>query len=122
MNTLGVGTSWDEGGPIVLHSPWWLRAHWGRAFELVKLIPHTGTGAPEGHGLVLLRRRPVSLSTGDLERLEPDEPRELTAMQHHIAQLQREALILRQQNEMFRSSLSWKVTKPLRRARQRIRG
>jgi hypothetical protein len=121
MNALGVGTSWDEGGPITFHSPWWLRAHWGRAFEILQLVPHTGSAAPEGHGLILLRRKPVSLTRADLERPEPGEPRELTALAHHVSQLQREAFVLRRQNDVFRSSLSWRVTKPLRAARRRVR-
>ena len=24
----------DSGGPFVFHSEWWLREHWGRAFEI----------------------------------------------------------------------------------------
>jgi SAM-dependent methyltransferase len=30
----------ETSGPLVLHSPWWLEAHWGRAFEEVTLWPH----------------------------------------------------------------------------------
>src|SRR6266566_5940336 len=37
MNVLRPGHSWDLGGPMVLHSPWWIRAHWGRAFDIVDL-------------------------------------------------------------------------------------
>ena len=25
-------------GPLVLHSPWWLRSHWGRAYEVLTLV------------------------------------------------------------------------------------
>ena len=32
-----IAAPWSEGGPCVLHSPWWLRAHFGRAFEVVDL-------------------------------------------------------------------------------------
>ena len=63
---LWAGKPWDAGGPIVFHSPWWLRAHWGRAFEVLRILPHTGDGRAEGHGLVLLRRKPVQLSAEDL--------------------------------------------------------
>ena len=37
MNPLMHGYSWDHGGPIAFNSHWWLRAHWGRAFDIVKL-------------------------------------------------------------------------------------
>ena len=33
MNVLLQWQGWDDGGPCVLHSPWWLRAHWGRIFD-----------------------------------------------------------------------------------------
>jgi len=35
MNVLRSGVSFDRGGPNVFHSPWWLRARWGRAFDIV---------------------------------------------------------------------------------------
>src|SRR3712207_8661275 len=34
MTVLGYGHPWEAGGPMVLHSEWWIRAHWGRAFEI----------------------------------------------------------------------------------------
>lgn len=96
MNALWEGNPWDEGGPVVLHSGWWLRAHWGRLFEVVDLVPYTGEEKPVGHGLVLLRKKPVkSVTVSDLERLEPGEEREIWALQHHVKQLRREAAQLR---------------------------
>ena len=94
MNTLLHGNPWDLGGPIALHSPWWLRAHWGRAFDILELAPYFGEN-PEGHGLVLLRKKPVHLTVEDLTRLEPGEPREISALQHHAEQLRRETVQLR---------------------------
>jgi hypothetical protein len=84
-----TGSDWDESrigmtvvsalnGPgrrIVFHSEWWLRAHWGRAFEL---LPVEET---EGGRLVTLRKRPGDITPDDLERPEPGEGRELTAAQ-----------------------------------------
>jgi SAM-dependent methyltransferase len=90
MNVLDVGQDWSLGGPSVLLSPWWIRAHWGRAFEVVRLEDPAA-----GHGTVLLRKLPVSLTTEDLERPEPDEPRELQALAHQARQLQREIMALR---------------------------
>ena len=95
MNSLGAGIPWDIGGPIVLHSPWWLRAHWGRAFDIIELRPHLGAVQPAGHGVVVLQRKDVRLSVEDLERLEPAEPRELSALQHQVEQLQREVVTMR---------------------------
>jgi SAM-dependent methyltransferase len=92
MNVLWAGKSWEAGGPVAFHSPWWLRAHWGRAFEIISLLPHTGEATPEGHGLILARRKDVHLSAGDLERIEPGENREITALEHQVRQLHDETL------------------------------
>jgi SAM-dependent methyltransferase len=85
MNPLGF---WGE--PFVFHSEWWLRAHWGRLFEILELH-QSGFGAPSnrdiGHGYMLLRPRDVSLTIDDLERDEPDEPRYITSRRHHWRQL-----------------------------------
>lgn len=43
MNVLRRDQAWDDGGPVVLMSDWWVRAHWGRAFQILKV-------APEIHG------------------------------------------------------------------------
>jgi SAM-dependent methyltransferase len=99
MNALRAGNPWNLGGPFTLHSPWWIRAHWGRAFDIVAMKPHTGSGKPVGHGVVLLRRKPVRVTSQDLERLEPDEPRELGALRHHVDQLRRETLQLRKHGQ-----------------------
>ena len=110
MNVLFPGQDWDLGGPIVMHSPWWIRAHWGRAFDVLSLRPSGFAAEPgQGQGVCLLRRKPVALTTEDLERLEPDEPRELEAVRHNVAQLARELTALR-------ASPSWRVTAPLRTA------
>jgi hypothetical protein len=114
MNSLVHGASWDLGGPITLHSPWWLRAHWGRAFEILDLRPHTGGDRPAGHGLVLMRKKPVQVTAEDLQRLEPGEPREISALQHQVEQLRDETLKLQ-------ASASWRITAPLRAAKRRLR-
>ena len=110
MNRIRCGQDWALGGPVAMHSPWWIRAHWGRAFEILTLRP-SGFGHPtsSGQGVVLLRKKPVSLTTEELERWEPDEPRELEAVRHNRDQLERELAFVRQ-------SRSWRVTVPLRAA------
>ncbi len=103
MNALRAGTPWDLGGPVTLHSPWWLRVHWGRLFEVLALEP--GGEKPGSHGVILLRRRSVHLTVGDLERLDPDEPREVSALQHHVRQLTNETLQLRQATQYLEDRL-----------------
>jgi SAM-dependent methyltransferase len=92
INLTRCGTPWDRGGPNTFISPWWLRAHWGRAFEILRLEPAAyDSGDPRGlQGFAVLRRKPVDISRGDLEAPEPDEPRELSAARHNVRQLARE--------------------------------
>ena len=39
MNVYLAGQSWELGGPMVLHSPWWIAEHWGRLFDVEQLKP-----------------------------------------------------------------------------------
>jgi hypothetical protein len=74
MNALRHWVSFEAAaGPMILHSTWWLRAHWGRAFEILEIDE-----APVGLGLsnhrwLAMRKRDVTLTVADLERPEPDE-------------------------------------------------
>jgi SAM-dependent methyltransferase len=100
MNALRHWAPWDVGGPMVLHSTWWLRAHWGRAFEILEIDDSPVGVAPTeatlrwsgftNHRWVAMRKRDVGLTAGDLERPEPDEPRELAAALHNVRQLRGE--------------------------------
>jgi len=136
MNPLLHGYSWDLGGPIAINSPWWIRTHWGRAFEIVELRPVIDEGVPS-HGLVLARKKPVQLTVGDLARLEPNEPREILSLKHHAKQLAAETVRLRVAHEaqshqsaridsleqelgQIRNSLSWQLTAPLRAAKRHM--
>ena len=78
----------QEGGPVVFHSEWWLRSHWGRAFELLEVLDdavEVGTRAgPFGeglwrHGLVVARPRRGDLTAEELRAPEPGEHREHAA-------------------------------------------
>lgn|SRR5215204_5592630 len=123
MNALHHHTDWDAGGPIVLMSDWWVRAHWGRAFEILDI-------APQIHDMswAVMRKRDVQLTTEDLERPE-DDPREYLAARHNLRQLrqafhlergafQREreghAAALQHLRDHYEGSLSWKLTRPVR--------
>ena len=92
MNVLGYGQPWDDGGPNVFLAPWWIRAHWGRAFEIVQL-----RHSERGHGFVLLRKPAAGPSPvpEELEWPEPEDPRELRSLQHQVRQLRGEVLDLR---------------------------
>jgi SAM-dependent methyltransferase len=96
MNVLGYGRPWNAGGPMVLHSEWWLRAHWGRAFTVERFRP----GGDGGQDTLVLRRdeRPAPTVEALLEP-EPGEPRELTAALHCIRQLHREHATLNRQHD-----------------------
>lgn len=87
MNPLQTWARYPNGAPVVLHSTWWLRAHWGRAFEIVEI--EEPEGAPKQR-LLALKKRDVDISVADLEAPEPGEPREYTAVAHNVQQLRGE--------------------------------
>jgi SAM-dependent methyltransferase len=150
MNVLKYGQSWDLGGPMVMHSPWWIEEHWGRGFEIVSLTPEGfAAGSSIGHGSVLMRKRDVPVSAEMFERPAPGDTREAPALAHAVAQLQAEALTLRNESGYFNTlrgeaveqtrsieaqtedlrqrlatleaSRSWRLTRPLRAIAHRIR-
>jgi SAM-dependent methyltransferase len=114
MNVLAYGVSWEAGGPMVLHSPWWIREHWGRAFEILELRPTSEWG----EGAVVLRRREVRVTPEDLERIDPRDERELRALRHNLRQVQREGVLVQQAHAAelreLEQSRSWRLTRPLR--------
>jgi hypothetical protein len=109
MNVLRHDQGWDDGGPMVLMSDWWVRAHWGRAFEILE------TAEVHGQTWALMRRRDVALTVADLER-PSDDPREFAALRHNLRQVQRE---LEGRGEELRrdyeGTRSWRLTRPWRR-------
>jgi hypothetical protein len=93
----------DEGsGARVLHSPWWLRSHWGRAFEILSLRSSGFAGGR--HGFVLGRKRDVSLTRDDLERPDAEDPREIQAQRQQLVVLEREAGAMREKWQRGRRS------------------
>jgi SAM-dependent methyltransferase len=90
MNVIRKWNPWEDGGPIVFHSEWWIREHWGRAFDVLLVERHDPAEAPKGQGAAFLRRRPGLLERADLERAG-DDPRELAAARHNVEQLHEEA-------------------------------
>jgi SAM-dependent methyltransferase len=116
MNVLRHDQGWDDGGPMVLMSDWWVREHWGRAFEVLAVEPMV-----HGQTWALLRKRPVAITPALLA--EPsDDPREYLALRHNFEQLQREQLArFAELRRSYERSLSWRVTRPLRAAGAAIR-
>jgi hypothetical protein len=103
MLVLGYGAPWSAGGPMVLFSEWWIRAHWGRLFE-VEHLRSSGFAAPAdqpSQGVALLRRKPVTLSPDDLRAPERDEPREIAALTTALAQTQRERAALNERHDAY---------------------
>jgi SAM-dependent methyltransferase len=84
---------WQVGGAWVFHSEWWLREHWGRAFDVTATVgpPRTAGGSPEvTHSYIVLRRKPGRFSPEELERPAIDDPRELAGMQTTLRLLRAE--------------------------------
>jgi SAM-dependent methyltransferase len=115
MNVLKHGQSWELGGPMVLHSPWWIREHWGRAFDVVTLREQgfvTDARGSGGHGVVLLRKRPGAMGVEELERIDLGEPRELLALRHNVEQLRRESSEARAYAERLEAALEFHRGRP----------
>jgi SAM-dependent methyltransferase len=138
MNVLHHLAGWEDGGPLVLHSEWWVRAHWGRAFEILEIrdrLPNEGWA----HSWALLRPRPTAPTREDLERPEPGEQREVEALRHNLRQVQAEMeravreteeraareteeRVARETAASYERSASWRLTRPLRAIRARRGG
>jgi len=106
MNVYEAGQDWEVGGPMVLHSPWWIEAHWGRLFAIERLRPRgflEGAAEPgqDDHGVAVLRKTPGTVSVEELERLDPAEEREATALHHDVLHLRAEVAALRAKADGF---------------------
>lgn len=93
MNVLHHGRSWDQGGPAVFLSGWWIEEHWGRAFEILTLREEGFAAFPgwRGQGVLLARKRPADITVEELERVDPADEREIEALRHNIRQLHHES-------------------------------
>jgi SAM-dependent methyltransferase len=120
----------DQGGPMVMMSDWWIRAHWGRAFEILHIEPEI-----HNQSWAVMRRRDVQLTAADLERPD-DDPREYLALRENLRLTQRELVVAQEELEDVRQehaaalsdirreyedSLSWRITRPVREGRQLLR-
>jgi SAM-dependent methyltransferase len=110
MNVLRRDQEWKRGGPMVFMSDWWIRAHWGRAFEILNEVP------VHGQTWLLLRKRDVEITATELG--EPaDDPREYLAVLHNLRQVERDCeQLLAELRSGYEHSLSWRLTRPIRKA------
>lgn len=104
-------------------SDWWIREHWGRAFDVLELAPRI-----HNQSWAVLRKRDIEVTPEELER-PSDDPREYLAMRHNLRQAQQEIELTQRQQAArldelrreYEQSLSWRLTRPLREARRMIR-
>jgi SAM-dependent methyltransferase len=113
MHVEHYGASFDDSwGPAVYLSEWWLREHWGRAFEILRHVPHGYSVTAEqrarglGQGVVTLRRKSIALAPEDLER-PGDDARELAAALYSRELVYREVAHLHG-GELARLNREWR--------------
>ncbi len=75
---MAVLRGWDGPFAWVLHSEWWLREHWGRAFDFQAVIR---PGGAITHSYVVLCRHDREISPAQLEWVDPTEAREIAGLQ-----------------------------------------
>jgi SAM-dependent methyltransferase len=134
MNVLQHNKGREAGGPMVMMSDWWIREHWGRAFEILRIEPQI-----HNQSWAVMRKRSVELTPDDVAR-PGDDPREYEAVRENLRQTQRElehaeAELDAARRELerhrhqasaeieavrgeYERSLSWRVTRPLRECRR----
>ncbi len=92
-----------RGGSQVLLSEWWIHAHLERGFEIVHLQTDGWGRLPDrnlrGQGILLLRRKDVSLTVDEWLAPQPEEPREWLSAQFNLRLLRQEILKLRAEHE-----------------------
>ena len=107
-----TGAAWDEqrigmtvvsaldgpGRRLVFHAEWWLRAHWGRAFEVVSV----GQGDERR---IVLTTRDEHPTADELRRPEPGDERELAAAQANAHLLEGQLDRSRRQLEVQREDM-----------------
>jgi SAM-dependent methyltransferase len=81
----------ENNGPVVFQSDWWLRAHWGRAFEIDSYdhdsfaVGVMQDGREHLQSMLAARAREERKTVAQLLAPEPDEPREFTGLMAAIA-------------------------------------
>lgn len=95
MNVSAYDESFDAGGPNVLMSPWWIQAHWGRAFDILRIEPSGFTGvAGSGQGIIVARKK-----------LAPQVIAENHQLAEQVIELAREAAVLEREIERLKAQV-----------------
>ncbi len=95
MNVYEEGQEWDLGGPMVLHSQWWIESHWGRLFEIIAFDPAASVSIGDRQGVVVAQKTELTATFEELVALDPAEPREASALHHDVLHLRAEVAELR---------------------------
>ncbi len=100
----------------VLHSHWWLREHWGRAFEILSIDSGSHSDEPNppheipGQGIVLARAgadaTASELTAIDLQRERPGDDRYIAAHRHQQEMFEAEASALKQRYREYEMRLA----------------
>lgn len=148
MARVDLHKSWDVGGPDVLLSEWWVREHWGRAFEILR-FEHANPAAGAGHDLAVMRRRETEVTPDKLAAVDTVDRREHDAIicnlellwrqqeelgaelrgvqdgrmaaEMQVQELRTELATVRARLDTVLQSNSWRLTAGLRRARAAAR-
>jgi SAM-dependent methyltransferase len=144
MASFNFHQGWEIGGPSALLAEWWVREHWGRAYEIVQFA-HPDDWFD--HDFVVMRRRETSVSVEELEVVDHRDAREYASLAYNLELLKRqerelgdrlresererlaerqhltdelarrqEAIdVLTESVNVITKSRSWRVTAPLRR-------
>jgi SAM-dependent methyltransferase len=89
---MGHGLAPEENGPVVFQSEWWLRAHWGRAFEIIEFRPddfvvgQMHDGPAHLQSMLVARAQAVEVSEDVLRAPELGDPREAIGLAVALAQ------------------------------------
>jgi SAM-dependent methyltransferase len=150
MASFNFHQGWEIGGPSALLAEWWVREHWGRAFEILEFV-HPDDWFD--HDFVVMRRRDAVVSADDLEAVDHRDAREYASLAYNVELLERQQRELgerlrdaerdrlaererltdelaRQQAatdrlkrslDVISNSHSWRLTRPLRRMAASVR-
>jgi len=86
MASIDFQKGWEVGGPSALLADWWVREHWGRAFEILEFFD-----CPDdwfAHDFVVMRKREVGVTADQLEAVDLGDPREYAAVACNVGILQ----------------------------------
>jgi len=113
---------------------WWVREHWGRAFDIAFIVD-AGMPMPpvtevhgRGQGVVVMRPNGRACTAAEIEAPNPENPREIPGLVADRWQLLIEVEVLRWQFfraqaelDAIHTSRSWRLTAPMSAVRGRLR-